>query len=68
MYSRGGFRLGGGRYDFHDSFRGVWGMPPQKNFDFGHLKMAIRCNLGVMIVIYYVFKKGEHCCVDLGKL
>ena len=43
---------------------GSGGMPPQENFDFGPLKMAIWCNLGVtpallttyINYIYYVFK------------
>ena len=39
------------RYDFHGSCRGIWGMPCQENVDFGLLKMAIWCNLGVIIVI-----------------
>ena len=51
------FEIGGGGggvewYDFHGSCRGVWGHAPQESFDFGPLKMAIWCNLGVIFSQY----------------
>ena len=39
---------------------GCGGMPLQENLDFGPLKMAIWCNLGVIIVIPFMLRTGSN--------